>query len=414
MNFFRREYQSLNVIEVNSEALMHNFRLVQNAHPEALVAPVLKSNAYGHGLRLIGKWASEMLRPPFLCVDSLYEAYELQKAGIRTPSLVLGYTFPQNFKTIRRLTAIHLPVFDMETAQILNRHQPGVQVHLKIDTGMHRLGLLPDQINEAIRQLKTLRHLTVVGIYSHLSQADNPNRPNTTKNQVTLFKNVIRQFEAAGFLFKWKHISASAAALPTVAPSTHANPNFINDPEFNLVRCGLALYGYSPFSSDSKTVKVARRLSLQPTFDTSNVKLLQPALTLITHIAQIKEIGKGSQVSYGGTFTSKKRMKIGVLPIGYYDGLNRKLSNKGIVSVEEKKSSSVTRHPSNILGRICMNMCMIDLSNFPKAQVGDEVEVISAIPNAPNSVEAIATLCDTVPYEALLSNLSETTRRVLK
>lgn len=412
MIFLRREYQSLNVIEVNSEALKHNFHTIQNAHPEALVAPVLKSNAYGHGLKQIGKWASEVLKPPFLCVDSLYEAYELKKNNVKTPLLVLGYTFPQNFKTWKRLDNIHVPVFDLETAKVLNKHQPGINVHIKIDTGMHRLGIMPDQIDEAIKELKKLNHLNIVGIYSHLSQADNPKKPDFTKAQVVLFKKAIRQFEAAGFTFKWKHISASAAALPTLLPSNKLNPNYINDPEFNLIRLGLSFYGYSPFDTfDSENV--SRRSSLKSEPQTSNLEHLQPALTLKTHIAQIKTIGQGSEVSYGGTFKAKKRMTIGVLPIGYYDGLNRKLSNIGRVMVNENNSSPVVRRPSNILGRICMNMMMIDLSDAPQASVGDSVEIISANPNAPNSIEAIAKLCDTIAYEALLSNLSETTRRVM-
>lgn len=411
MIFLRREYQSLNVIEINSEALKHNFHSIQNAHPEALVAPVLKSNAYGHGLKLIGKWASEVLKPPFLCVDSLYEAYELKKNNVKTPILVLGYTFPQNFKTFRRLHDIHVPVFDLDTARMLNKHQKGINVHLKIDTGMHRLGLMPDQIVDVIQELKKLKHLNIVGIYSHLSQADNPKKPDFTKAQVVLFKKIIRQFEAAGLRFKWKHVSASAGALQTLLPSDKANPNFINDPEFNLIRLGLSFYGYSPFDTfDSKNV--ARRSSLKSEPRTSNPELLQPALTLKTHIAQIKTIWQGSEVSYGGTFKAKKRMKIGILPIGYYDGLNRKLSNIGKVMVNETNSSPVVRRPSNILGRICMNMMMIDLSDAPEAKVGDSVAIISPDLEAPNNVETIAKLCDTITWETLV-NLSETTRRVI-
>lgn len=429
---FRREYQSLNVIEVNREALRHNFHLVQNAHPEALVAPVLKSNAYGHGLKLIGKWASEELKPPFLCVDSLFEAYELEKIGVKTPLLILGYTFPKNFTVRRRLTQFHFPVYDVETLEALHKHQPGAKIHIKIDTGMHRLGIVPNQVDDFIASLKKNNRVQVEGIYSHLSQADNPRKTTFTRKQIQVFKQVIARFEAAGFSFRWKHISASAGALPQLLPTDKKNPNFINDPEFNLIRLGLSFYGYTPYDGHpgGLAISQADRTPSRKKHPTSNIQHLtsnlQPALSLKSHLVQIKTIEQGSEVSYGGTFKAKKRIRIGVLPIGYYDGLNRKLSNRGevLVDVSDPLNSKLktpnpelrTPNPEpktcRILGRICMNMFMIDLSNTPDARVGDTVEVIGANPNAPNSIEAIARLCDTISYEALL-NLSETTRRVL-
>lgn len=405
---FRREYQSLNVIEANRESLRQNFHIIQNAHPEALVAPVLKSNAYGHGLKLIGKWASEELKPPFLCVDSLFEAYELEKIGVKSPLLILGYTFPKNFAVRRRLTQFHFPVYDVETLEALNKHQPEAKIHIKIDTGMHRLGIVPNQVDDFIASLKKNNRVQVEGIYSHLSQADNPRKTTFTRKQIQVFKQVISRFEAAGFSFRWKHISASAGALPQLLPTDKKNPNFVNDPEFNLIRLGLGFYGYSPFDTRDKNLKP----------ETLNLKPLRPALTLKTHIVQVKTIAQGSEISYGGMFEAKKRMRIGVLPIGYYDGLNRKLSNVGTAQILPRTPNPKprTQNPEpktcRILGRICMNMFMIDLSNIPDARVGDTVEVISTDSNAPNSIEAMALLCDTISYE-VLTNLSETTKRVL-
>lgn len=399
----RREYQSLNVIEINSEALKKNFHYVQNAHPQALVAPVLKSNAYGHGLKLIGKWASEELQPPFLCVDSLFEAYELEKAGVKKPVLILGYTLPQNFSVRRRLTNFHFPVYDIETLQALNKYQPGAKIHIKIDTGMHRLGILPSEVSEFIAALKKNNRVQVEGIYSHLSQADNPGKPSFTKGQVLLFKKVIRQFETVGFVFRWKHISASAGALPTLVPSKKPNPNCIKDPEFNLIRLGLSFYGYSPFDfSDSKNV--ARRSSPESEHRSPNPEPLQPALTLKTHIVQIKTIGQGSEIGYGGTFKVNKRMNIAILPIGYYDGMSRQLSNRGKVSLKGVLC--------DIVGRISMNMTMIDVGNIHHARVGDQVMVISNDRHAPHNAQEIARETSTISYEVLTS-LSETTKRVL-
>jgi alanine racemase len=400
---FRRTYQSLNRIEIDTKALKQNFHYVQNAHPEALVAPVLKSNAYGHGLQLVGKWASEELRPPFLCVDSLFEAYALEKSGVKTPILILGYTFPQNFSIRRKLTHFHFPVYDLETLEMLNKHQPGANIHIKIDTGMHRLGILPNQVEDFIKALQQNKRLRVVGIYSHLSQADNPKKPSFTQQQIRTFKQVIRQFEKAGYAFAWKHISASAGALPTLMPSNKANPNCVTDPEFNLIRLGLSFYGYSPFDY-SVSKNVARRSSPEPKHRTSNSEPLQPALTLKTHIVQIKTIGQGSEIGYGGSFKAKKRMCIAILPIGYYDGMSRQLSNQGQVSLNGVLC--------DIVGRISMNMTMIDVSNIPTAKVGDQVMVISNQSQSPHNAHGIAGACKGISYE-VLTNLSETTKRVL-
>lgn len=376
INPFRRSYQTLNLITINPRALLDNYSFWQKQNPQAKIAPVLKSNAYGHGLELIGRFIDQKMNPPFIAVDSLYEAWKLEKAGVKTPILVIGYTVPDNFK-IRKKLKFHLPVFDFETALTLLRYQPQTRLHLKIDTGMNRLGIKPNQVNRFIGFLKD-HHLEkqVTGIYSHLACAGTDE--DFTQKQVAIFKKVIVQFERAGFSFAWKHIAATAGSLT------------VKDPELNLIRVGLGFYGYLP-------PLVPRQGQALPK--------IKPALKLTTRIVQIKTINKGEIVSYGGRFRAQKKITIGVLPIGYYDGLDRRLSGRGLVRIGSSYCP--------LVGSICMNIAMIDLSALKKPLVGQEVVVIDDQAKAKNSLVSLASLADTIPYD-LLVGLAESTRRVLE
>lgn len=375
INPFCCSYQTLNLITINPRALLDNYSFWQKQNPQAKIAPVLKSNAYGHGLELIGRFIDQKIDPPFIAVDSLYEAWKLEKAGVKTPILVIGYTVPDNFK-IRKKLKFHLPVFDFETALTLLRYQPQTRLHLKIDTGMNRLGIKPNQVNRFIGFLKD-HHLEkqVTGIYSHLACAGTDE--DFTQKQVAIFKKVIVQFERAGFSFAWKHIAATAGSLT------------VKDPEFNLIRVGLGFYGYLP-------PLVPRQGQALPR--------IKPALKLTTRIVQVKTIDKGEIVSYGGRFRAQKKITIGVLPIGYYDGLDRRLSGRGLVRIGSSYCP--------LVGSICMNIAMINLSALKKPLVGQEVVVVDDQAKAKNSLVSLASLAGTIPYD-LLVGLAESTRRVL-
>lgn len=313
------EYKTLNLIQINKKSLIDNFNYFQILNPQTKVCPVLKSNAYGHGLKLIGKFVDQEINPEFICVDSLYEAYELEKVGVRTKILVMGYTFPENFK-FRKIN-FHLPVFDLETLEVLNKYRPGVNVHIKVDTGMNRLGIKENEVDIFLRSLKKFNRVNVVGIYSHLSSADDVNEIEFSKKQIDKFKKITRYFESDGFSFQYKHINATAGAIR------------FPDNEFNLTRLGLGFYGISPFPVGSL-------------FDRRLQNKIKPALRLITHICQLKEIKKGETVSYGRIFKAKKKMKIAILPLGYYDGVDRRLSNKWKVRIGDVYCP--------IIGLVCM------------------------------------------------------------
>src|SRR3989339_507830 len=170
-----RQYQVLNEITLDSSAIRSNYNYFAKLNPQSQVAPVIKANAYGHGLEGIAKLVDTELSAPFICVDSLYEAYELYKLGIKTPILIMGHTNPDNYSVWKKLP-FSFAVWDKDTLLALNKHQPGAKIHLKLDTGMCRLGLQSSQIPEFIDVLKECDSLKVEGIFSHLSQADDPQK----------------------------------------------------------------------------------------------------------------------------------------------------------------------------------------------------------------------------------------------
>lgn len=277
------------------------------------IAPVIKSNAYGHGIQIIGK-ILDQVDPPFFCVDSLYEAYELQKANIKTPILIMGYTDPENFK-VKRLP-FQYAVFDIQTAKILNKYQPGAKIHIFVDTGMNREGVRLNQLNEFLIQIKQFKNLEIIGVMSHLASLQN--------SQIDNFKLALDIFQKHHLNPKWRHLGASSAITNPIFRAKLAAVS-------NLARAGLVLY-------DS-------------------------VLRLTSKLIQIKQIKRGDRVGYDGTFTATEDMQIGILPIGYNDGVDRRLSNKGFVKINGKTCK--------ILGRVSMNITTIDLTNTPNAKIGD-------------------------------------------
>lgn len=353
----------LKKIEVSKSNLLHNFRYLSSLNKKVKIAPVVKSNGYGHGITNVAK-ILDSRNAPFFCVDSLSEAYELLKAKVKTPILIIGYTDPENLK-IKKLP-FSFALYDIETAGVLNKFQPNCRVHIFADTGMHREGIPVKDLPDFLKAMKQFNNLEVEGLMSHIASSQSSKDP--------LFLNQIKQFKKAKEIFKkhkinpkWFHIAATGSIIN---PGTRPIIAGVS----NLARAGLALYGYSP-----------------GTFD----KSLKPVLTLTTKITQIKKVSKGEKLGYDGTYTAKKDMVIGVLPIGYYDGVDRRLSNKGIFLVDNIEC--------RVAGRVSMNITTIDLSPVSNPKTGQAVIVYSDISKA-------AKICKTIPYD-LLVNLAETTRR---
>lgn len=367
-----KRYRHLNRVLINRTLLRFNYQSLQQAHPEARVAPVLKSNAYGHGLRTMAKLFDEF-EAPFLAVDSLYEAYQAQKEKIKTPILVMGYTHPDNLK-IKRLP-FQFVVYDLETARALNHKQRRCPIHIFVDTGMHREGIPLGDLPSFLEELKKMKNLEVVGLASHLADADNPQTDAFTKHQLDQFQHAYTELKSHGFDPKWRHLAASAGAFK------------LNHPLLNVVRVGKACYGITPLDpADPQYGRIP----------------LKPVLTFQSTLAQIKTIRAGESIGYGCTFTAKSKMTIGLLPAGYYDGIDRRLSNKGCVQVQGKQCP--------ILGRVSMNMTVIDLSKTPAARVGETATIYSPDPKDDNSITKVARSINTIPYDILV-RFAETLKR---
>ncbi len=372
LKVFKREYQTLNVIEISKNNLLYNFKYLSSLNRKVRITPVVKSNGYGHGTKNVAKVLDE-LNFPFFCVDSLYEAYQLQDTFVVNKILVMGYTNPENLK-IKRLP-FSFAVFDLDSAKVLNEFQPGCKIHIFVDTGMHREGVPVKDLPHFLEELKKLPNIKMEGLMSHLASSESKTDP--------IFVSQIKQFKKAKEICKklkvnpkWFHISATGAIINPATRPVIASVS-------NLARAGLALYGFSSSTFDPK---------------------LKPALTLKTKIAQIKEVKKGDRVGYDGTYIAKKDLTVGVLPIGYYDGIDRRLSNKGWVTINNISCK--------ILGRVSMNINSIDLSKVPNPQIGQEVIVFSNSPSDPNSIQNVAKTCKTIPYDILIS-LAASTKRIL-
>lgn len=369
---FRKSYYHLNTIYISRKNLVHNHQALQQLQPQAKICPVLKSNAYGHGLTTVAPMFDK-LDCPYLIVDSLYEAYELYKLKVKTPILILGYTSPKNY-SVKKLP-FHFTVFDLKTAQMLNKYQPGCSVHIFVDTGMHREGVSLEKLPQFVKEVKKLDNINITGLCSHLADADNPRSQKHTNFQVEQFHTALEILQTNDINPQWKHISASAGVFK------------IEDPIFTMIRAGLASYGIHPLGLQDEK------------FSTTTFR---PILEFCTTIAQIKKIKKGGKVGYNCTFTAKKDMTVAVLPAGYNDGIDRQLSNKGLVKIG--------KHFCPILGRVSMNITSVDITSLSNAKVGDKVIIFSQNNDDKNSITNSAKMAHTIPYE-LLVHFPESTKR---
>lgn len=367
-----REYHFLNTIQISRSKLVQNYSYLRSLSPTLAIAPVLKSNAYGHGLVEIGKIVGS-LKPPFICVDSLHEAYRLQKAGIKTSILIMGYINPHNLR-FKRLPFSYA-VYDLDYLQQIHRFQPDAPVHLKVDTGMHRMGIPVDSLSEVVQWIRQTGNVKVQGLMSHLATTNDHRNPQL-KLQLRNFnaaRNLLQKYQIRP---KWLHLGASEAILN---PKIRIQLTKLS----NLIRAGKSFYGYPTAANDQG---------------------LSPALELITTIAQIKQLRRGEEVGYDGTFVAKKDSTIAVLPIGYFDGVDRRLSNKGRVLINGRICP--------IIGRVSMNITMVDVSKVHTISIGDTAVIISSNPTEPNSLVNIAKSCDTIPPEILI-HLDSSIRRVI-
>jgi alanine racemase len=370
---FEKKYDTYNHIEISKSALLHNVSSFEKLSNKQVI-PVLKGNAYGHDIHLVAK-ALKSKKLPYIAVDGYFEALKIREVSSQ-PVLVMGMILPENYKNLAYDNFTF--VVDNETAiRALGNTKKHVKVHLECNTGMNRYGAEPEKIESLARLIQSYKNLELEGVMSHLADSDGNNQK-TVDEAVRLFDICIEKVKATGAQPVFAHIAQTAGSLK--AHSKYAN----------AVRVGIGTYGINPFAPSHELHKTLQ-------------KSLQPVLKLESKISKIIELDKGDKVSYNYTFTAPHKMKIGILPLGYYEGMNRALSNVGHVKIGE--------YYAPIVGRVCMNHTMISLEGID-AVVGDSVVVYSNNRNDKNSIDAIAVTHNLFNYN-MLTALSSDVRRKL-
>ncbi|MCI7472179.1 MAG: alanine racemase [Clostridiales bacterium] len=361
-----KQTQTRTWTEIDLSNLEHNYRVLRAMLPQGCrFLGVVKADAYGHGAVQVAR-RLETLGAEYLAVACLDEALELRQAGIHTPILILGYTPTERAEALLD-HEITQTVYDLEMAQALSASATAagktLKIHVKADTGMSRLGWLCGGENlsaavETMAQVCALPGLEAEGIYTHFANADGDE--DYTMLQFTRFLDLLEELKDRGITFAIRHCAASAAALKF--PCTH----------LDMVRPGIALYGHYP----------------DPSCEGLDGPGLHPVMTLKTRVASVKTVPAGTPVSYGCTHVLGRETKLAALTIGYADGLPRLCSDRLEVRIGGRRAP--------IVGRICMDMCMADVTGLNVAP-GDEVEVFGE--HLP--IEDVAALAGTVQYELL-------------
>jgi alanine racemase len=353
------------VAEIDLGALAFNYRQIRRRILRGVkVMGVVKADAYGHGALPISL-KLEQLGVGYLGVALSEEGVHLRQGGVKAPILVLGGVYREDVDWIFRFRLTPV-VFQKESLQLLaqeaERRKKKVKAHLKVDTGMGRLGVPLRLLPAFLEEVQRFPRVEMEGILSHYATADETENPFTGRQWET-FREALSIAESMGFCFKYKHISNSAG-LTAFTPLSG-----------NMVRPGIILYGSYP----------------SPEF--RNLIKLKPLMTLKTRIGLLKKVPAGEGISYGGTFVTKRESLIATLPVGYADGYNRKLSNQGEVLIRGRRAP--------VIGRVCMDYIMADVTDIPKACQGDEVVLMGRQGKEQITAEEIAEKIGSISYEVL-------------
>lgn len=360
--------------EIDLDAIEWNLRAFQRHVGERVrIIAVVKANAYGHGAVPVAQTALEA-GAHMLAVHRAIEGAQLRQAGLSAPILVMGYTPPDGASLLveARLTP-SLMTWECAQAYAAQARAAGMvlPVHIKVDTGMSRYGLLPGEVVDFLRQVRSLEGLHLEGLFTHFATADWAD-PTYTLQQLTVFEEVIHAARQAGFTFPLVHAANSAATMRL--PQAH----------FDAVRPGVALYGLHP--SDE----------WPPPFE------LRPALALKSRVSRVRWLPPGVGVSYGRTYITQKPTLAALVPVGYGDGYHRVLSNRGAVLIGGRRAP--------IIGRVCMDQFVVDAGAIPEVRQDDEVVLLGQQGEERITAEEIAALAGTINYEVTTSLLPRVVR----
>jgi len=354
-------------VEVDLRAIEGNARVLKGLlADEVAFMAVVKSNAYGHGMVAASK-AAIRGGANWLAVDELAEALELRKAGVRIPILVLGYTLPSLYRTAA-IKGVSLTVSSLESLQNLSKMKfpKRLRIHLKFDTGLHRQGILEAHVQQAVRIVSSDGFPAVIeGAYTHFATMETPANEAYSRMQMGLFNSAVERLREKGFT-PITHASASSGIL------------FSDDFHCDMSRAGIALYGLWPSPEIERHAKAIR---------------LSPALSWKTIITETKFVPRGSKVGYDLTYEVARDSRLAIMPVGYWHGLPRGLSNVGQVLVKGQRA--------NIIGRISMDMAIVDVTDIPSASEGDEVALIGSQGGESISADEMAEKAGTINYEVV-------------
>ena len=352
--------------KIDLDAVTYNMeQMKQRVNGDTKIMAVIKSDGYGHGAVQVAEVLGKYDYIWGFAVATLDEAVVLRTEGIKKPILVLGCIFPDQYLEMLD-NDIRMNVYTEEMAKEISymarREGKTAYLHIKLDTGMARLGFaVNDESIDAITRISKLPNVNMEGGFTHFAKADEMDKT-FTENQISQFIAMTEKLKERGVTFLYEHCANSAAIID------------VEDARFDIVRAGISTYGLYPSEEVNQ-----------------DAVHLKPALALKSHVAFVKEIEKGTPVSYGGTFIAEKKMKIATIPVGYGDGYPRSLSGKGYVLIRGKKA--------NILGRICMDQFMVDVTDIEGVSFGDKVTLIGRDGNESISVERLSELSGRFNYE---------------
>ncbi len=354
------------IAEIDLRSLEYNYQQLKKKIPARVkLLAVVKADAYGHGAIPVSR-KLERLGVAYLGVAISDEGVELRRGGVKAPILILGGIYEEDVDRILEFD-LTPAVFQKESLKLLTkaaeRWKKKVRIHIKVDTGMGRLGVPLNHWPAFLKELKRFPRIEIEGILSHFSMTDD--QDGYTTYQWGKFQRAVAVAKKMGISCKYLHMASSA--ILTAFPSYSGN----------LVRPGIMLYGSYPSPVFKKVIR------------------LKPVLTLRTHIHFLKRVPPGTKISYGGIFTTKRESLIATLPIGYADGYSRHLSNKGEVLVRERRAP--------VVGRVCMDFMMVDVTDIPKVSSGDEVILIGRQGRQKITAEEIAEKINSISYEVLCS-----------
>ena len=359
--------------EIDLTAFRHNLQnLRKYLDPQTRIMAVVKADAYGHGAVPCARIAVESGAANYLGAGVIEEGIELRENGLNAPILILGSIFPDEAEDLVRhnlATILCTQPLAQALSKEAEKQDKTVSVHIKVDTGMNRLGISPENLPTLLDQVRNLKNLKIEALSTHFSSADDEDL-SVTQAQLEKFQTALTILQKEGVHTPIVHCANTSALFKF--PESH----------FNMVRPGLILYGVLPSPS------------LRPVIDQGE-NPFQPVMQWKSQIILLKPIAKNQPVSYSGSFTTQRDSLIATLPIGYADGLHRMLSNKMDVLIRGRRAPQV--------GNICMDMILIDVTDIPDVQAGDEVVIFGRQGDEMISVEELAVKGKTIPYEILCS-----------